>query len=143
MRKILFLALICLAHFIGHAQDKWDLRRCVDYAVSNNISVKQTDVQARLAELTFKQYKLSQIPIVGFGGNIGYSSGQSQDPVTFALITAGLWSNQYFLQTSVNFFNFNSLSGELVSWHADCCSDGTGAGRCSKRTFFGVHFRSQ
>ncbi|HXB45458.1 MAG TPA: TolC family protein [Puia sp.] len=114
MRKILFLALICLAHFIGHAQDKWDLRRCVDYAVSNNISVKQTDVQARLAELTFKQYKLSQIPIVGFGGNIGYSSGQSQDPVTFALITAGLWSNQYFLQTSLNFFNFNSLKNNIA-----------------------------
>lgn len=114
MKKLFFLQLICLAHFISNAQDKWDLRRCVEYAVTNNVSVKQTDVQARLAELTFKQYKLSQIPLVGFGGNVGYSSGQSQDPATFSLITTGLWSNQYFLQTSVNFFNFNSLKNNIA-----------------------------
>jgi len=114
MKKILFLQLICLTNFITKAQDKWDLRRCVEYAVTNNISVKQTDVQARLAELTLKQYRLSQIPLLGFGGNLGYSSGQSQDPVTFAAITTGLWSNQFFLQTSVNFFNFNSIKNNIA-----------------------------
>src|ERR1035438_3438993 len=114
MKKILFLQLICLTHFISKAQDKWDLRRCVEYAVTNNISVKQTDVQARLAELTFKQYKLSQVPVLGFGANAGYSSGQSQDPVTFAVITTGLWSNQYFLQTNVNFYNFNSIKNNIA-----------------------------
>ena len=95
------------------AQDKWDLKRCVEYAVNNNISVKQIDIQARLAELTFKQYQLSQIPTLGFGGNIGYSSGKSQDPATFALITTGLWSNQYFIQSNVNFFNFNGLRNNI------------------------------
>jgi len=114
MKKLIFLQLICLAQFALKAQDKWDLKRCVEYAVANNISVKQTDVQARLAELTLKQYKLSQIPVVGFGANVGYSSGQAQDPVTFAVITTGLWSNQYFLQTNVNFYNFNSIKNNIA-----------------------------
>jgi outer membrane protein len=113
MKKLSFLLISCLLVLTISAQDKWDLKRCVEYAVDNNISVKQADVQARLAELTFKQYQLSQIPTLGFGGNIGYSSGQSQDPATFALITAGLWSNQYFIQSNVNFFNFNSLKNNI------------------------------
>src|ERR1700729_4345840 len=103
---------LLLSH-VSLAQDKWDLRRCVEYAVSNNISVKQLDVQARLTELTLKQFQLSQIPTLFFGGNIGYSSGQSQDPATFALITTGLWSNQYYLQTNVTLFNFSSLRNNI------------------------------
>ena len=102
MKKILFLQLICLTNFITKAQDKWDLRRCVEYAVTNNISVKQTDVQARLAELTLKQYRLSQIPLLGFGGNLGYSSGQSQDPVTFAAITVAYREVVGFDQQTIN-----------------------------------------
>ncbi len=113
MKKLLLLPLFCILYFIGQAQDKWDLRRCVEYAVSNNVSVKQLDVQARLTDLTLKQYQLSQIPTLFFGGNVGYSSGQSQDPATFALITTGLWSNQYFLQTNVTLFNFNSLKNNI------------------------------
>jgi outer membrane protein len=113
MKKLFLLPILCLLFTIGKAQDKWDLKRCVQYAVDNNISVKQTDVQARLAELTLKQYKLSQLPTANFGGNIGYSSGQSQDPATFALITTGLWSNQYYLQANVNLFNFFSLKNNI------------------------------
>jgi outer membrane protein len=114
MKKLSILLISCLFVITISAQDKWDLKRCVEYAVNNNISVKQADVQARLAELTFKQYQLSQIPILGFGGNISYNSGQSQDPATFALITAGLWSNQYFVQSNINFFNFNNLRNNIA-----------------------------
>jgi outer membrane protein len=114
MKKLSILLISCLFVITISAQDKWDLKRCVEYAVNNNISVKQSDVAARLAELTFKQYQLSQIPTLGFGGNISYNSGQSQDPATFALITSGLWSNQYFIQSNVNFFNFNSLKNNIA-----------------------------
>jgi outer membrane protein len=31
--------------------EKWDLKRCVEYATSHNISVKQADIQARIAAL--------------------------------------------------------------------------------------------
>jgi outer membrane protein len=114
MKKLSILFINCLFILTISAQDKWDLKRCVEYAVNNNISVKQADVQARIAELTLKQYQLSQIPLLSFGGNISYSSGQSQDPATFQLITAGLWSNQYFVQSSENFYNFGSLRNNIA-----------------------------
>jgi outer membrane protein len=97
------------------AQDKWDLRKCVDYAVEHNISVKQADLQTRFSELVLKQTKLSQYPSLGFNGNLGLSSGRNQNPTTFGLITTSYWSNSYALQTGVELFNWfnkkNTLAG--------------------------------
>ena len=110
MKKLpLLWGSLLLLYFNAQAQGKWDLKRCVEYAVSNNISVKQADVQARLSELTLKQSKLSQIPSLGFGSSISYNSGYTQNPQTFALVTSGLFYNSYNLQSNVNFFNFGSL----------------------------------
>ena len=111
MKKLLLVWLLpqLLLTHMSQAQDRWDLKRCVEYAVANNISVKQSDVQARLAALTLQQSKLQQIPTLSLNGNVGYSAGRNQDPNNFSLTTQGYVFNQYSLQSSVNFFNFNSL----------------------------------
>ncbi len=101
--------LILLLNHLCQAQDKWDLRRCVEYAVTNNISVKQADVQARLAALTLEQSKLNQLPSLNFSGSSGFNSGRNQDPSNFNLTTLSYFSSQYNLQAGLNFFNFGSL----------------------------------
>ncbi|MBS1666763.1 MAG: TolC family protein [Bacteroidetes bacterium] len=117
MKKFLLLSTLCSIYFIGSAQDKWDLRRCVEYAVANNISVKQADVQARISELTLKQSKLSQIPTLGFGTNLSYNAGYTQNPQTFALVTSGLFYNSYSLQSNINVYNFGNLRNTIASNH--------------------------
>src|ERR1700733_12217450 len=59
-----------------HVQGNWDLTRCVEYALANNISVKQADVQARIAKLTLNQSKLAQIPTLTVGSSAGINSGR-------------------------------------------------------------------
>lgn len=102
--------------------DKWDLRHCVDYAVANNISVKQADVQARLSKLTLNQSKLSQIPTLGVGVGAGINSGRSQNPTNYTLSTLTYNYNNYSLQSSVNVFNFfslqNMIAANRLSWQA-------------------------
>src|ERR1700730_4095449 len=101
MRKLLLTAIITA--FIGasaFAQQKWNLRTAVEYALANNISVKQQDVLARITELQLKQSKLSQYPTLNLSGNIGYSSGRNQDPTTYSLTTIGYVFNNYSLQTN-------------------------------------------
>lgn len=62
MRKYVKLLLcLCLANQL-FAQDKWDLRQCVDYALKNNITVRQTDLQSRFSALALKQSKASALP---------------------------------------------------------------------------------
>ncbi len=90
------------------AQERWNLKRAVDYALANNISVKQQDVQARITELQLKQSKLSQYPSANTSANIGYSSGRNQNPVSFDLITQGYLFSNFSLQAGIDLFNWYS-----------------------------------
>jgi len=104
------------------AQEKWDLKRSVDYALTNNISVKQADVQSRLSELVLKQGRLSQFPNLNLGGNVGYSSGRNQDPTNFSLITTGYLSSGFSIQSGVDLFNWfsrrNTIAGNRLDAEA-------------------------
>jgi outer membrane protein len=128
MKKwLLFLSLpLTLSNTTSHAQDKWGLQRCVDYAVANNISIKQSDIQARLSKLTLDQSKLSQIPTLGMGIGGGVNSGRSQNPNNFTLSTITYFYNNYTLQSSVNVFNFfslrNTIEANRYAWQATLAS---------------------
>ncbi len=37
------------------AQEKWSLQQCVQYALDSNISIKQNEIQAQVAGITYKQ----------------------------------------------------------------------------------------
>jgi outer membrane protein len=96
------------------AQEKWDLRKCVEYALQNNISVKQADLQIRFAALDLQQGKWNQYPFANFSGNLGYSAGRNQDPTTFSLITTGYVFSNYTLQSSVDLFNWFTKKNNIV-----------------------------
>lgn len=117
MRKQPYICLffLLLANGLLQAQDKWDLKSAVEYALTNNISVKQQDVQARLTALQLKQSKLSQYPFANLSGNVGYSSGRNQNPVTFDLITRGYVFSNYSLQAGIDIFNWYSKKNSIAA----------------------------
>lgn len=98
MRKYIAF-IVCLAYLHAHAQttDKWDLKRCVDYATKNNISVKQADVQARVAVLQLQQAKYYLYPSASFATSVSGQNGRSIDPTT------NLYSTQQLLSQSISF----------------------------------------
>lgn len=98
-----------------YSQDKWDLRRCIEYAMNNNISVKQQDVQARLTALQYQQSVLGQYPTVSLSGNLAYSSGRNQNPVTFDLITQSYLSSGFTLQAAADIFNWGSKKNSIAA----------------------------
>ena len=109
MKKFLLLSILCSIYFIGNAQDKWDLRRCVEYAVANNISVKQADVQARISALQYKSVKLNQYPSAGFSSGLGTQFGRSINPTTNQFTTSQLLYQNYSLQGGVMLYGFGQL----------------------------------
>ncbi|HQW84778.1 MAG TPA: TolC family protein [Ferruginibacter sp.] len=108
----IFLLLIA---FNANAQEKWGLLRCVTYAMDNNITVRQTDLQSKTAALQLKQSKLGQIPSLGFSGGPGYSSGRNQDPTNFSLITQSYLSANLQLQSSADIFNWFSKRNTIAA----------------------------
>ncbi len=97
------------------AQDKWDLKKAVDYALENNISVKQQDIQARLAGLIYNQSKLSQYPSLNFGTNLGLNTGRNIDRTTNQFTTESTLYNSFNLQTNVDVFNFYSKKNAIAA----------------------------
>jgi outer membrane protein len=100
---------------LSKAQEKWDLQKCVSYALANNISVRQQDVQARLTELNAVQSKMALFPSANFTGNVAYSSGRNQNPVTYGLITTSYLSSGFTLQAGIDIFNWGSKKNSLAA----------------------------
>jgi len=115
MRKSIYTSLLlCFLCHVAGAQQKWDLRSIVDYAMANNINVKLSEVQAKVAALTYKQSTLSQIPNLTFTNNTGYNSGTSQDFTSFTRSTETYLSSGFQLQSSADIFNFFSKRNTIA-----------------------------
>ncbi|UAY52200.1 TolC family protein [Ferruginibacter albus] len=126
-RVILLFFLAAGIFSTSYSQEKWDLRKCVDYALANNISIKQSDVQAKITALQYNQSKLSQYPTLGFSGNTSFNSGLHQDPTSFGLITQNYVGAQLQLQSSAQIFNWFSKQNTIAAnhWQAEAAKAGT------------------
>ncbi|MEP6512836.1 MAG: TolC family protein [Parafilimonas sp.] len=107
--KFFFSIFLCIFSISLRAQEQWDLRQCVEYAMQNNISVKQADVQARIAALQVKQTQLSKIPTANFTTDAGLQFGRSIDPTSNQFTTSKLFYNSYGLQGGAEIYNFGRL----------------------------------
>ena len=110
----LFISL-CFIVSVSNAQEKWSLQKCVQYALDNNISIKQQAIQADLSAITYKQSKLSQIPSANFSNNDGYRFGKSQNPSTGILESQNFFQVGVNFQTSVDIFNWFSKKNTILA----------------------------
>ena len=113
IRILTCLLLLTAYGFTATAQDKWDLTRAVEYALENNISVKQTDIQARLAALTHHQSRLNRLPTASLSGNFGVNSGRAIDPTTNLFTTDQLLFSGMNFNSGMTVFNFFSLKHSI------------------------------
>lgn len=74
----LIIAVSLLVSAGAQAQETWDLQKCIDYALENNIQVQQQQINTNYYENELKQAKLNRLPGLSssLGGN--YAFGRSQ-----------------------------------------------------------------
>jgi outer membrane protein len=103
MKTLLSLLITVLFSSFSFAQDsmpkKWSLQECVDYAIKNNITVKQNELNIDLAELNKKDAIGNFLPTLNLNGNHGWNSGLTTD------VTTGVLRNQ---TTQTTFAGINS-----------------------------------
>jgi outer membrane protein len=121
-RTIYYLPILLVA-VSAFSQDKWDLRRCVEYARANNISVQQTDLQSRFSELTYKQGKSSQWPTLNFSNGYSFRFGRAENPSTGILENNNIFNINFGLNAQVGLFNWfskkNTIEASRLSYEAD------------------------
>ncbi|VXB45402.1 Outer membrane protein TolC [Flavobacterium sp. 9R] len=98
MKKNNYLSLVffLFASIVGTAQTKtWTLEECVKYAIENNISIKNTALDIKTAEINKKGAVGNFIPSLNANTSHSWNIGLNQD------ITTGLLRNQTTQFTSV------------------------------------------
>jgi len=73
---------------------KWTLRECVDYAIENNLTVKQSEYDISLAEINRKDAIGNFLPNLNLNGSHSWNSGLTTD------VTTGVLRNQTTQTTS-------------------------------------------
>ena len=112
---VLVLVFTSFASNFAFAQgpDKWSLQKCVDYALEHNITVQQTDLQARYSALALKESKVSQIPSLSANLNAGYRFGLTENPTTGILENNKFFNSGAGMQSGVTLFNWFSLKNTI------------------------------
>ncbi|MDX8552122.1 TolC family protein [Tenacibaculum sp. 1B UA] len=92
------------------SQKQWTLKECVDYALKNNITVKQNRLNVQLAEKDVEISKGNFLPDLNASSSAGFSSGLSPDQ-TGVLKNTQNFNSSFGLSTRGTIFNgFRNLN---------------------------------
>jgi outer membrane protein len=99
------------------SQSTFSLKQCIETAYTNNLQVKQSDVQLQTAEANYIQAKNNKLPTVNGNYNFGINNGRSIDPFTNAYITQQLSSSSANINANFVVYNGRRLQN-LVKQNA-------------------------
>ena len=88
MKKVIFIILVLLTIKIQAQDHKWTLRACVDYAIENNISIKQSELDLETSEYNKKDAIGNFLPSLNASANHSWSIGLAQDPIEFNAVNS-------------------------------------------------------
>ena len=90
--------------FSMRAQEVWTLEKCVEYALTNNIQVKQQLLLVKSEQALLQQDKLSMLPNLNGGATHGYNFGQTVDRYTNEFATDRVQTDNFYLGSQVTLF---------------------------------------
>lgn len=115
MRVLLFWVMSVTAGAAFGQGSYWDLKRCVEYGMNNNITVRQAKIQAEQSEINYQQSNLQRIPSLSYGLTHGFSFGRTLDRTTNVYTSRSAMFQQMSISSNVLLFNFNSLKNTEAS----------------------------
>ena len=105
MKKTIIAALLLFGVLVQGQNKKWTLKECVEYALENNISVKQSELDLQATDID----KLTAIgrflPTLNIGGSVSKNTGLSFDPTTGNSSTTTFLSSSGNISLGYNLFD--------------------------------------
>ncbi|RIA10825.1 outer membrane protein [Flavobacteriaceae bacterium MAR_2010_72] len=105
MKKTITVILVLISLNAFSQVKKWTLRECVDYALENNISIKQRELDLQLSEINKKDAIGNFLPTLNASSAHSWNIGLGQDPVTFDAVTATTRNLSLGIGSGVNIYN--------------------------------------
>ncbi|WP_053972598.1 TolC family protein [Mangrovimonas sp. ST2L15] len=114
---IFFTGFVIQAQEVGVVEDSgnkvWTLQECIDYAIENNITIKDAEYTKQTADVTYKQSKDNRLPSLSGSATQSFTNGQSIDPITSDFVNQQIHSTSLGLNTSVTLFQGNQLNNQI------------------------------
>jgi outer membrane protein len=107
--KIIFFFLL-VSFQLSAQEKKWTLEECVDYAIQNNISVKQSELDLKTSEVEKMEAIGGFLPSLNANANYSVNTGASINPVT------NQFQNQTFKSFSAGANSSITLFNGLSNW---------------------------
>lgn len=85
--------------------DKITLQEAIDFALKNNLSIKQNNLQVEQGLNTLEQSKWARYPSLNAGTNFNVFTGRNINPFTNGIITNTVGSNGFGLNSAVTIFD--------------------------------------
>ncbi|MBB3696367.1 TolC family protein [Flammeovirga yaeyamensis] len=102
--KLLLFLLSSITSVSIYAQETWDYKQCVEYAIENNLSVKLQSYNVNERTEEFKQAKSQRYPNVTGFYNHSFNRGLNPDPNTNLLVNQITNNGQFGAQVGVPIF---------------------------------------
>lgn len=109
MKMKLFLATL-LFPLLGMSQTVWTLEDCIAYALENNISIKQSEIDLKATDIDRKQAVGNFIPSVNSSMSYAMNEGKNINPVT------NQFENTFFQSASGGVSVSMNLFAGLQNW---------------------------
>ena len=107
MKKILLTVIaIVLLNPIKAQDSLWTLEKCINYALENNIQIKQQELNAKINENQLLLSKAVLLPNLNLGASQTHAFGRALDETTYEFTdNESVRSNNLGARTSMTLFN--------------------------------------
>ncbi len=107
MKNILTYTLLLTCFAFAKAQSKkaWTLPECINYAIENNISIKQADLSLLNAQVDKKDAIGNFFPSLNANASNAWNTGLTQDVTTGVLQTQTTRNSSYGITSGVSVYN--------------------------------------
>lgn len=113
MRNVYLFLLSLIIPFVSSSQEIWDLERCINYAIENSLSVQQSDLLIRDAEIVTKLSEQQILPTVSGSTSAFSNFGRTIDPTSNEFVTANFLSNNFSINAGISIYNGGLLKNRI------------------------------
>ena len=107
----IIITFLLLASISSNAQTKkWTLEECITYALENNISIQQSELDLKVSDIEKMEAIGNFLPNITGSANYGINTGANINPAT------NQFENQSFRSASANINTGINLFNGLVNW---------------------------
>lgn len=105
MRAFLTLLAFLAVSLMGFAQSTWTLQQCIETALKNNISLKESEITTQVNRNNSIQSKAAILPSINMGAQHTYNFGRTIDRYTNTFANTQVLSQNFYISSNVVLFS--------------------------------------